>query len=311
MGEVIVIFSDYSEIRRRGGRIYIKNRKTEISYPVHVIDAILIYGKTTITSDALDLCIENGIGLILLSQTGKIRGVLSNFLNSGGLNLRICQYELYKRNALDIAKIIIYEKIVEIESLYGCQLEEIKTNLLKAKTLQEVLQLEALASKAMFKIFAKKVRDYGFDFRSREYHPPKDEVNALLSFVYTVAHTFTTAYLLSKGLDPYLSFLHKKKGTHASFSSDIIEVLRPHLTKQVEKLIESEEILLTDFERTPDNIVFINRNKIELILEKFSEMSNLYTRKIKHLLEKILQFQKGRKLSNLIGDEIFTDEENI
>lgn len=295
MGEIIILLSDYCELRRRGGRIYIKNRKTECSYPVHLIDSILIYGKTTITSDVLDLCVENGISVVLMSQSGRVRGTLHNFLNSSGVRLRLMQYDLQRSFRIPVARLIVEEKLSEIEKIYGVDLNLLKRRLEKARTLQELLQIEALGSRYMFRNFAEVVNNCGFNFRGRSYSPPQDEVNALLSFVYTLGHTLVLAYLLARGYDPHISYLHRKKGEHASFASDIQEVIRPHLTKFVEKLIVEEKIVPDDFEKTDSGSFYIKRNKIEVIITAFSQLTDEYISRVRKVLDNIYEFYKSKQ----------------
>ena len=68
-----------------------------------------------------------------------------------------------------------------------------------------------------------------FVFRGRNKRPPLDNVNALLSFVYTLLTNNITSALESVGLDPYAGYLHTLRPGRASLSLDMIEELRPIL----------------------------------------------------------------------------------
>lgn len=291
--EILLLISDYCEIKRHTGRILIKNRSTKLSYPPHTIESILVFGKTIITSDSLDICIEYNIPIILCTKTGKVRGLLYNFQDSRALNVRLYQYEIFKNKEkrIQAARSIVYRKVENIEKVFEIDLGRIKAELNKADTLEKLLNLEGQASRKMFKKLSSITKEYGFHFESRSYYPPKDEINALLSFVYTLGFSSVLAYILAKGFDPYISFLHIRRGIHQTLASDLLEVVRPHLTKFVQNLITDRLVVISDFERKKDeqenakSVIFLHRGAIERV-------SSNYNRIKKELLTEVSNFMK-------------------
>ena len=65
-----------------------------------------------------------------------------------------------------------------------------------------------------------------FKFQGRNKRPPKDNVNALLSFVYTLLTNQIISALESVGLDPYVGYLHTERPGRSSLALDLIEELR-------------------------------------------------------------------------------------
>ena len=65
-----------------------------------------------------------------------------------------------------------------------------------------------------------------FTFQGRNKRPPLDNVNALLSFVYTLLTNTITSALETVGLDPCIGYLHTERPGRASLSLDLIEELR-------------------------------------------------------------------------------------
>lgn len=65
-----------------------------------------------------------------------------------------------------------------------------------------------------------------FSFQRRNKRPPKDNVNAMLSFVYTLLANNVVSALESVGLDPYVGYLHTERPGRASLALDLIEELR-------------------------------------------------------------------------------------
>ena len=65
-----------------------------------------------------------------------------------------------------------------------------------------------------------------FNFQGRNKRPPKDNVNAMLSFVYTLLTNQITSALEVVGLDPYVGYLHTDRPGRVSLALDLIEELR-------------------------------------------------------------------------------------
>jgi CRISPR-associated protein Cas1 len=87
-----------------------------------------------------------------------------------------------------------------------------------------------------------------FFFRARSRRPPMDNVNALLSFVYSLLTYDCAAALESVGLDSYVGFLHRDKPGRPSLALDLMEELRPVMADRfVLTLINTKTVSAEDF----------------------------------------------------------------
>ncbi len=87
-----------------------------------------------------------------------------------------------------------------------------------------------------------------FFFHGRSRRPPKDNVNAMLSFAYTLLARDTAAALETVGLDAYVGFLHQDRPGRASLALDLMEELRGiYADRFVLSLINRKEVTATDF----------------------------------------------------------------
>ncbi|MEO0241408.1 MAG: CRISPR-associated endonuclease Cas1 [candidate division WOR-3 bacterium] len=289
MKQTVIIFSHYVKIRKKGGRLIINTNKIKNTLPVSNIDGILIYGKVFLTSDAISLCVSKKIPIILLNKYGKIKALIIPPDTSEFMNKRLKQTGLYFLKRFDIAKYIIKRKISEIENMFDINLEHFKLEVERANDYASLLGIEGLTSRLMFKNFAEMLKDTDFEFEERSYHPPKDEVNALLSFVYSLGYNLAIALILLKGFDPYISFLHTKKGSHAAFASDLLEIIRPNLTFFTLDLLLNKEIVKNDFNKDGSSI-FIKKSSIYKILEKFNTLKDELIDLMKEFLIDIEKF---------------------
>ena len=123
----------------------------------------------------------------------------------------------------------------------------------RAEGVETLLSVEGTAASRYFAHFAGMLRPADssvatFDFAHRNRRPPRDPVNALLSFAYAMLTKDFTATLFSVGFDPYLGFFHKPRYGRPSLALDLMEEFRPLLADSVVlTLINNGEIGPADF----------------------------------------------------------------
>ena len=141
--------------------------------------------------------------------------------------------------------------------------------MLEADTIDSVRGLEGEAAKQYFGIFHQLIlhQQDDFPFRGRNRRPPKDAVNAMLSFVYTLIANDMTAALETVGLDPYVGFLHVLRPGRPSLALDMMEELRAYLgDRLVLSLINRKQVSVTDFMKQGEECVVMNDNCRKTIL---------------------------------------------
>ncbi len=89
-----------------------------------------------------------------------------------------------------------------------------------------------------------------FDFMGRNRRPPKDPVNAMLSFAYAMLTREWTIALSAVGLDPYRGFYHQPRFARPALALDMMEPFRPLVADStVLTAINNGEVRPTDFVR--------------------------------------------------------------
>ncbi len=173
-------------------------------------------------------------------------------------NNRLLQYEAFRKRRVEVARFIVSQKLKEIERFFRIDLRGELKALERAKDIDSLMGVEGNASKKMFDRFKENVGGCGFEFYGRSYRPPADPVNALLSLAYTFAYYLAFPIVSFLGYDPYISFLHSKRGTHASFCSDVVEFVRPLLTKHLEDVLLREVFKKEDFKRQGNGFLVLS-----------------------------------------------------
>jgi len=271
MKEIIFITKQGTKIKRKDNQlvVYLKDSKVG-AFPINRIKKVFIFGNIEISMPAINFVLSKNAEIYLLSTTGKFKGLITHTKLESNYNLRLKQYEIYtdeKRN-LKTAKFFVFRKIENIEKFTGTKLTDLKKLLINSENYNEVLGIEGTASSFFFTVLRDEIKDKNLGFERREYRPSKDPVNALLSFVYSLFYSLLFSILQAKGFDPYIGYLHKKRGTHAVLASDFMELFRVELSKFVIAIFNNEILVKDDFEFS-SNGCYLKEENLRKFLEIF------------------------------------------
>jgi CRISPR-associated endonuclease Cas1 len=204
-----------------------------------------VHGWAGVTSPALAALFALGIPVIWRGATGYPIG-LSMPLHSAGTLARRAQYLTSGTSrGLDIAKALVAAKIVNMKgvarrkaSLRGReQLDALGIFARKARharDLNELMGIEGAATARYFSIWPDLISDRAGDleFTGRSKRPPRDMINAMLSYAYAVLAGECLCAAASAGLDPRIGFLHRPRAGRPALALDLIEPFRPLIADQ-------------------------------------------------------------------------------
>lgn len=208
------------------------------------VNEIVLLGRTTITSGAFLLLFRHNIGVVFLSRRGRY---ISRLIYSDKKNtlLRHRQHIISEdaETSLSIAKDIVRGKLhnqycfmQRIARKKGSgsvlvheavtEMGVIRNRLEKAKTIDKVRGYEGDGSKLYFSVLGENITCGWTIFTGRSKNPPQDEVNAVLSFLYTVLANRLSSYIHSSGLDAGIGTLHAVAYGRESLVFDLVEEFR-------------------------------------------------------------------------------------
>lgn len=112
-----------------------------------------------------------------------------------------------------------------------------------------------------------------YRFKKRSKRPPKDPFNSIISFGYALLYNEVFNIIGSKGLSPYVGFLHKDRNKHAALCSDIMEEFRPILVDTLAiYLLNNDKITKEDFIfNIKNNSVLLNKDGASKIVKEFEK----------------------------------------
>ncbi|MGI6233589.1 MAG: type I-C CRISPR-associated endonuclease Cas1c [Prevotella sp.] len=266
-----------------------KNDEVIMRIPAINLESIVCFNYLGASPYLMKLCVENNIGLCFLTPSGNFLARVTGKVN-GNVLLRRTQYRIAdeEEESLKISRIMIAGKIynarkvverfkrdyvgkednAQVQAL-SRQLDRCQRLALKAATTEMLRGLEGEAALLYFSMFDQMIvaQKESFKFMGRNRRPPKDRVNCLLSFCYTLlAHEVQSA-LETVGLDPYVGFLHTDRPGRPGLALDMMEELRSYMAdRMVLTLINKRQVSHHDFiENGANNIVMTDSCKRKVL----------------------------------------------
>lgn len=262
------------------------NQKEIFRIPIVNIEGIVTFGYMGASPGLMKLCAEYNVSLCFLSPHGKFIGRFQGPIK-GNVLLRTKQWDFTKNEkfALEVSKLFIAGKIQnyrnilarflrdngnneKVKEVVG-QLKYCKQKALASADLDYLRGVEGDAANRYFEVFSQLIlhQKDDFIFTGRNRRPPKDAVNALLSFVYTLIASDMASALETVGLDPYIGFLHTLRPGRASLALDMMEELRAYLgDRLILSLINRKQLTIRDFIRQGEDGVVMTDNGRKIIL---------------------------------------------
>lgn len=278
-GENIVIKQDDSILAR---------------YPLHNLEAVCTFGYAGVSPALMGSCAERNIGLTFMTRNGRfLARVIGE--SRGNVVLRKEQYRISDdpRRSAFVARNLIVGKIYNSKWIleratrdYALRMDIKRIKQVTAsltETMQIVRDVEdleilrglegnaALQYNSVFDDLILQQKEQFF-FHGRNRRPPLDNVNALLSFAYTLLSNDMTSALEAVGLDAYVGFLHRDRPGRASLALDMMEELRGvYADRMVLSLINKKLINAKGFTRKENGAVIMDEDTRKLVIKAWQE----------------------------------------
>lgn len=278
---------------KSGDELTVKSRQ-EMLQRVKLIDTsqVSVFGNVQITAQALRELAAAGIPLCHFSYGGWFHAVTVGMVHKN-VELRIAQFAAAADpgRSLAFARQFVLGKIKNCRTLLRRHLEEdqgrevlgqLVTLMRKAESAADaasLLGIEGMAAKHYFAGFARLLQGgEDFNIEGRNRRPPRDPVNALLSFVYALLVKEWTLSLYATGFDPLLGFYHRPRYGRPSLALDLAEEFRPLLADStVLTLINNGEVSGGSFIRRAGAVALTDAGRRAVLAAFERRMDTLVT----------------------------------
>lgn len=253
--------------------------------PFDNIENIVCFSYLGCSPALMGKCAEKLIPITFLSPQGRFLAKVSGGTR-GNVFLRVAQLEKFRDQGCRLAQNTVAAKIINNLTLIARSRhdhpelrEDERLNqviqflkqgveaVYKADTLESILGIEGNCARQYFSIFDKLLTHSEFRFHGRSKHPPLDEVNAVLSFVYTLyTHEFAAA-LETVGLDSCIGYYHTLRSGRYSLACDLVEEARCIVERFVLTLFNWGKLQQEDFDKQASGAIFLSADGRSKVLQ--------------------------------------------
>ena len=269
-------------------------RETILRVPLLHLEGLVCFGNVPVSPGLIQRCGEDGRAIVWLDRNGHFKGRLTGRAG-GNVMLRRAQHEALSdpERTIEIARSIVGGKVQnerhvvqraareavtvhDAGSLRGAasSLSSSLIGLKKASTLDEVRGREGEAARVYFAVFGSMVRAdrVSFDLDGRNRRPPRDRMNALLSFSYALLLSDCVAALEGVGLDHQVGYLHSLRAGRPALGLDLMEEFRPVVADRLAlSLVNRRQISVDDFDVYPGGGVLLNEGGRRAVIAAYQK----------------------------------------
>lgn len=247
----LYVMSEDSYLYYRNENVCVRiGDEEKVSVPALSLEAVVCFGQKTVSTPLLGFCAERGITLTFLSPNGRFYGSLQGQV-SGNILLRKKQFRALDDLAFTVPFVrnLLFAKIgngrnvlmraardtddeAAANKLQDCcgHLGALARQLSDVDSIDSMRGIEGTAAKTYFSCFDDMLSGQcPLRFGTRSRRPPLNEVNAALSFAYTLLTREIKSALETVGLDPAAGFMHVLRPGRPALALDLLEELRAPL----------------------------------------------------------------------------------
>ena len=282
-------------LAKEGETVAIKvEKETKLTIPIHTISSIVCFGQVSCSPFLMEFCAENDVAVSFLTETGRFLAKVQGY-TSGNVLLRRQQYRMADdpRVCQRITKSILLAKFANSRHVLQRAVRDHaeKTNVDEIQkaayrvtqslqkldqdlNLDELRGLEGDTAHSYFSVFDELIvnQKEDFSFKERNRRPPLDEVNCLLSFLYTLLFCDVRSAVETVGLDSAVGFFHQDRPGRPSLALDMMEEFRTVLSDRlVLSLINLRQVEKSGFKTTETGAVLMNEETRKKVIVAYQE----------------------------------------
>jgi CRISPR-associated protein Cas1 len=279
------VFSPGRVKRSNNTFYFIDKEDKKKSLPIHQIDNIFVFGTLDMNTEFLEMLNQHDVALHIFNYYGFYSG--SFFPRRKKVSGFTVIHQ--SRNYLEHEKRIFLAKQFVISATFHMlrnlrhyknkdnvqitidAMQKLQSQIDAAKTIQEVMGVEGTIRQHYYSAFNSFLSpDFAFDERTKR--PPKDPLNALISFGNSLCYTKVLAEIYKTHLDPTISFLHEPSTKRFSLSLDLAEIFKPLMVDPVIFTLINKKQLnpAHDFEYL-EEMVLLNEQGRKKFIKEWSE----------------------------------------
>lgn len=278
------IFSSGILQRQDNSLVYITKKGKEY-IPIYQTESIYVFGSCTLNKAVFQILSEYNIVLLFFSYYGRYIGSYLPRQNYIGQITQL-QIELFK----DKNKVFQYQKEIIYTSIYNMiavlkyyqkkrqikfeqteQLQSINEDVLALELDKQnkLLILEARSKQIYYSTFNQIIKNNDFKFVTRSMYPPRDSINAIMSYGYALLYGVIETSLYCSHLLPHLGIIHGQTKSENSLKYDLADIFKPILVDRLIFRMINKKQLSLDYFTSKNDATYLSKEGSILFIEEF------------------------------------------
>lgn len=309
------------KLKRKDSTIYfILEDGTKKVVPIEQVENLHIFSEMEFNTSFINLLNQKDVFLHFYNYYGYYSGsyIPRKKKVSGFVDVKQAEHVLNPALRMYLAQQLVYSAIHHIlrnmrrhKEEVGELIEEIlefKKQVSKAKDIPTLMGIEGKVRMAYYQGLNAMIKNKDFYFEKREKRPPRDPINALVSFGNSMMYTAVLSEIYKTQLNPAISFLHEPGSRRFSLALDLAEIFKPLITDNlIFSLVNKRSIQKKHFEFIEDEICLLNETGRKIFIQEFE---NRMSTTIKHRklnrqtsYRFLIRLECYKLIKHLIGDE--------
>ncbi len=248
-------------IKRKDNTLFLEIEGKQNILPVQEVLSIHVFSDINFNTDVIEFFSKNYIPVHFYSYYGNYVGTYAPKTEYPSGNILIAQVDYYKDILLRmyIAQEMVLSSVHNMRKTlmqYSIDIKELDTIMAiipKTKSIPELMGFEANARKYYYSKFNEIIKKEDYEFLSRARNPPRDPINALISFGNGMLYNTALNEIFKTPLDPRISYLHEPFERRFSLNLDLADIFKPLIVDRVIFTLINKNILKQeDFDKETD-----------------------------------------------------------
>jgi len=320
----IYIFQS-GRLARKANTVFFENSEGVKRYiPVENTSEIYLFGEIDLNKDALEFFAKNEIILHFFNYYEYYVGSFypREHYNSGYMIVKQVEHYLNPQKRLMLAKRFVEGAGANIQKVLSYYLRrgadvssqlkvvaDLVKNIDDQPDVPKLMALEGKMHETYYEAFPKIVEQEEFELKRRTRRPPKDSINALVSFANSLVYSTVLSSIYKTHLDPRIGFLHESNFRSFSLNLDVAEIFKPIIAdRAVFSAINKQIIDTADFEKRLNGI-YLNESGAKKFVQVFDEklQSTLNYKKIKRNVsyKTLIRLELYKLEKHFMGEEMY------
>ncbi len=286
MKKALYVFSNGS-LRRKQNTLYLEREGQKPRYiPVETTSEIYLFGEVTVNKRVMEYLSQKEIILHFFNHRGYYIGSFypREHYNSGMVILKQAEHYIDNEKRLTLARLFVkgaVRNMLKVLSYYhnrGVDLADIISHLTARldevddiEDINELMALEGNLREVYYNGFDRIIGDPDFGFERRTRRPPRNRLNALVSFGNSVCYVAVLSEIYKTHLDPRIGYLHATNFRRFTLNLDVAEIFKPILVDRTIFSLLNRKIIKKSHFRDDLGGIYLTDNGRKLFIEEWEK----------------------------------------